>query len=354
MSAIERGRVAYLFPGQGSQYPGMGKEFHDNREVARYVFEKANKILGYNLTDLCFEKDERRSFEKLKHWVENIGDRLHLEFINRLISKNQSLLKQTRYAQPTVFTTNAACLEVFKEEIENRGLNLNDIVTAGHSLGEYTSLVAAETISFEDGLRLVKARGEYMQECGERVGNAGLVAVVNKGKDGKISDEQIKKITEEGVKVALYNTHSQIVIAGYDRNLRKASKTAKELGLQGIPLKVSGPFHTHLMKPAADKMKKCLDEFEFCLAKMPLIANSSTYGIVDPMHIKDELAKQIYTPILWRQSVEKMIENGVRTFIEIGPGRVLSNMIKKSYPHVEVLNVEDESSLEQTIKRLTG
>lgn len=353
MLTREKGIIAFIFPGQGSQYPGMGKEFYDNWEVVREVFERANQVLGFSLSELCFEKDERRSFERLKHWVESIGDKLHLEFIHRLMADGQSLLKQTRYSQPTVFTTSVACFEVFKQELRSRSLNLDAVVTAGHSLGEYTSLVAAGAIDFEDGLRLVKARGEYMQECGERIGNAGLVAVVNKEKSGSISDEHIQKLTEADVRVALYNTDSQIVIAGYDKNLKRAMHVAKGLGLQAIPLKVSGPFHTPLMKPAADKLREYLEGFQFSLARIPIIANVSTYGIVDPVHIKEELVKQIYTPILWKQSVQKMIQSGVRVFIEIGPGKVLSNMIKRSHSEVEVLNVEDEASLEATLKRLT-
>jgi [acyl-carrier-protein] S-malonyltransferase len=339
-------KFALIFPGQGSQYYGMGRDLYENSPAAKRVFDKANEILGCNLCHLCFEKDEKISMEKFKAWLERIGDRLHLEFISRLGPK---ILDQTRYSQPAIFTTSVACLEAFRELLDEKGIAFDFYVTAGHSIGEYAALYAAGAVGLEEGVRMVKARGEFMQDCGEEIGNAGLLSIISREKIGDI--DVICKSSE--VYTALYNTDFQIVVGGYDENLKDAKRVAEQMGLKAIPLRVSGPFHTYLMKPAAAKMEAFLKKMDIQLAQRPIIANTSTRGLVDPEHIKEELAIQIYNPILWKASVEKMSAMGVEVFIEIGPGKVASGMISKIAPNARILNIEDKASLEQTVQELS-
>lgn len=340
-------QIALVFPGQGAQYYGMGSDLYESSTAAKRVFDRANEILGYNLCHLCFEKDEKISFEKLKAWLDKVGDRLHLEFISRLGSK---ILDQTRYSQPAIFTTSVACLEAFRELLNEKEIAFDFYVTAGHSIGEYAALYAAEAIGLEEGVRMVKARGEFMQDCGEEIANAGLLSILSREKIGDI--EVICKSSE--VYTALYNTDFQIVVGGYDENLKNAKRVAEQMGLKAVALRVSGPFHTYLMKPAAEKMEAFLKKTNIHLAQRPIIANTSTRGVVDPEHIKEELVVQIYNPILWKASVEKMIAMGVEVFIEIGPGKVLSGMISKIDPNVKILNIEDKASLDQTVQELSA
>ncbi|MDI6755062.1 MAG: ACP S-malonyltransferase [Thermodesulfobacteriota bacterium] len=338
-------KIALIFPGQGSQYYGMGGDLYENFPASRTVFDRANKILGYNLCHLCFDKDEKRSLEKFKTWLENVGDRLHLEFIGRLGTR---ILDQTRYSQPAIFTASVACYEAFRELLKERGLALDFYVTAGHSLGEYAALYAAGAIDLETGVRLVKARGEFMQSCGEEIGNAGLLSILSREKIGDI--EVICKSSK--TYTALYNTDFQIVVGGYDENLKNAKRVAEQMGLKAIPLKVSGPFHTYLMKPAAEKMETFIKKMDLRLARRPIIANTSAQGIVDPRHITEELVNQIHNPILWKSCVDKMIASGVELFIEIGPGKVLTGMISKINPNVKFLNMEDKASMGKAIQEL--
>jgi [acyl-carrier-protein] S-malonyltransferase len=340
-------KIALVFPGQGAQYYGMGKDIYENSPAAKRVFDRTNEILGYNLCHLCFEKDEKISMEKFKAWLESVRDRLHLEFISRLGSK---ILDQTRYSQPAIFTTSVACYEAFQELLMEKGIVFDFYMTAGHSIGEYAALYAAEAVGLEEGVRMVKARGEFMQDCGEEVGNAGLLSILSREKIGDI--DVICKLSE--VYTALYNTDYQIVVGGFDENLKHAKKMAEKMGLKGILLRVSGPFHTYLMKPAAEKMETFLKKISIHLARKPIIANTSTRGVVDPEHIVEELVIQIYNPILWKASVEKMIASGVEIFIEIGPGKVLSGMISKIDPNVKILNIEDKASLDQTVQEISA
>ena len=338
-------KIALIFPGQGAQFYGMGQDIYTNFPSAKRIFDMANEVLGYNLCHLCFEKDEKTSLEKFKAWLEKVGDRLHLEFIRRLGPK---ILDQTRYSQPAIFITSVACYEAFLEALKEKKMAFDFYVTAGHSIGEYAALYAAGAVGLEEGVRMVKARGEFMQECGEEIGNAGLLSILSRE---KISDLEVICRSSE-VYTALYNTDYQIVVGGYDENLKNAKKVAEQMGLKAIPLRVSAPFHTYLMKPAAKKMEAFLEKIDIKLARRPIIANTSTRGIVDSEHIREELVVQIHNPILWKASVEKMISIGVELFIEIGPGKVLAGMIGKIDPNVKVLNIEDKTSLEQSIQTL--
>ena len=343
-------KIALVFPGQGSQYPGMGLDISNQYPVAEKIFERADDLLGYKISTLCWEKDEKHSHEKLRGWLKSIGDRFHLEFLERLQEKLQKrpLLEYTRYSQPAVFTVSVACLEALRQELRSRGHHLDFDMAAGHSLGEYTALYAAGACDFEEALLLVKTRGEYMQDCGEDIANAGLLSIV-----GKAKIQGIERICQRAnVHIAVYNNDFQIVLGGYEENLKQAKEMVEEMGLKGIPLKVSGPFHTYLMKPAADRMQFFLDGRDFTIMSRPVIANTSTRAIVDPLDIKNELTDQIFKSVFWKESIEKMIKGGVRVFVEIGPGKILNGLISKVDPDVQILNVENPQTLENTVQEL--
>jgi [acyl-carrier-protein] S-malonyltransferase len=347
---MDRKKIAFIFPGQGSQYPGMGLDISNHYPVAKNTFERADDLLGYKISTLCWEKDEKHSHEKLRGWLKSIGDRFHLEFLDRLQEKLQKrpLLEYTRYSQPAVFTVSVACLEALRQELGNRGAHVDFDMTAGHSLGEYTALHAAEAFDFEEGLMLVKARGEYMQECGDDIENAGLLSIV-----GKTKIQGVERVCQRAnVQISVYNNDYQIVLGGYDENLKQAKQMVEEMGYKGIPLKVSGPFHTYLMKPAADRMRAYLEGRDFSIMNRPVVANTSTRAIADPADVKAELTDQIFKSVHWKESAEKMIQNEVGIFVEIGPGKVLNGLISKVNPDVRVLNVEDRPSLERTVEEL--
>jgi len=347
---MDRKKIAFIFPGQGSQYAGMGLDISNHYPVAKNTFERADDLLGYKISALCWEKDEKHSHEKLRSWLKSIGDRFHLEFLDRLQEKLQKrpLLEYTRYSQPAVFTVSVACLEALRQELRSRGAHVDFDMTAGHSLGEYTALYTARAFDFEEGLMLVKARGEYMQECGDDIENAGLLSIM-----GKTKIQGIERVCQRAnVQIAVYNNDYQIVLGGYDENLKQAKQMVEEMGYKGIALKVSGPFHTYLMKPAADRMRSYLEGRNFAIMNRPVVANTSIRAIADPLDVKSELTDQIYKTVQWKESAEKMIQNGVGIFVEIGPRKVLNGLISKVDPEARVLNVEDRPSLERTAEEL--
>ncbi len=345
---MEKQKIGFIFPGQGSQYAGMGLEMSSQYPVAKDIFSRADDLLGYKISDLCWEKDEKHSREKMRNWMRVMGDRFHLEFLERLAERKRPLLEYTRYSQPAVFTASVACLEGLRQEMHNRGIRFDFDMAAGHSLGEYTALYAAGALDFEDALLLVKARGEFMQECGDDIENAGLLSVVSKAKMFGI--EQI--CHKSNVQIAVYNNDYQIVLGGYEENLKAAKQIAEEMGFKGIPLKVSGPFHTYLMKPASDRMKSYLGSVDLKVANRPIIANTSTRAIVDPEDIKSELVDQIFRPVLWKESTEKMIKSGIRIFVEIGPGKVVSGLVNRIDPSVRTLTIENRATLDSAVEEL--
>jgi [acyl-carrier-protein] S-malonyltransferase len=347
---MDRKKIAFIFPGQGSQYAGMGLDISNHYPVAKDAFDRADDLLGYKISMLCWEKDDKHSHEKLRNRLKSVGDRFHLEFLDRLQKKmgKRPLLEYTRYSQPAVFTVSVACLEALRQELRNRGAYVDFDITAGHSLGEYTALYAAKAFDFEEGLMLVKARGEYMQECGDDIENASLLSIV-----GKTKIQGLERVCQRAnVQISVYNNDYQVVLGGYDENLKEAKDLADEMGYRGIPLKVSGPFHTYLMKPAADRMRAYMESREFAIMNRPVVANTSVRAIADPLDAKNELTDQIFKAVHWKESVEKMIQNGVGIFVEIGPGKVLNGLISKVDPDVRVLNVEDRPSLERTAGEL--
>lgn len=305
-------KIACIFPGQGAQYSGMGKEIAENYGQAMNIFEIASDKLGIDMKKLCFEGSEED-------------------------------LKKTENTQPSILTTSIAILEVLK---------LNGItpdVTAGLSLGEYSALVASNAISFADAVAIVKKRGKYMQEA-VPMGQGTMAAVLGMEKDQV--EECLKMASGDGVvEAANYNCPGQIVIAGHTTAVEKACSILKEKGARrAMLLPVSAPFHTSLLKPAGEKLAEELEQVEVKDLEIPVVANVNAQVIKDKYEIKQLLIEQVSSSVLWEDSVRHMIDDlGVDTFIEVGPGKSLSAFVKKIDKNVAVYNVEDLASLENTI-----
>ena len=307
---VRMGKIAFIFPGQGSQTVGMGKSLTEVYPLSREKFDQSDQKLGYSLSNIIFEGP-------------------------------QDELTQTTNAQPALLTTCIAILEYFKQS------GITPDYVAGHSLGEYTALVAAGAFSFEDGVYAVHKRGELMEKAVPN-GEGTMAAVL--GLDREILNEVTNDITESGdlVQLANVNCPGQIVISGTRKGVERASIKAKEVGAKRVlPLEVSGPFHSGLMRPAAENFKAILDEITIKNAKIPVIANVSATEMEDATEIKTKLLQQLYSPVQWEQSVQRMIDLGVTTFIEIGPGKV-----KKINRSAVIYAVSDESTCEIAIEAL--
>lgn len=309
------GKIAFVFPGQGSQTVGMGKTLAESENFARAYFDKADEILGYSLSKIIFEGPQEE-------------------------------LTLTVNAQPALLTTSVAVLELFKRA------EIFPDYTAGHSLGEYTALVCAGAISFEDAVYVVRKRGEFMEEAVPN-GEGTMAAVL--GLERNILHEVTEEVSSGGhpVQMANINCPGQIVISGSKEGVERASAKAKEAGAKRVlPLNVSGPFHSRLMEPAAEKLKKELDKIDIRKANIPVIANVSASEMTEPDDIKHKLIRQLSSPVLWEDSVQKLIDLGVDTFVEIGPGKVLSGLIRKIDRAVKTYSVFDQETFEAAIKSL--
>lgn len=299
---------AFVFPGQGSQYPGMGQDLADEFDEARQVFDEADEALGFSLSRLCFEGPEEQ-------------------------------LRLTEMTQPAMLAVSIALFRV----LEKRE-NVPDYV-AGHSVGEYAALVAAGGLDFQDAVRLVHQRGRFMQEA-VPVGEGAMAAVMGL----ELSD--VKQICQEAalgevVSPANLNTADQIVISGHRRAVERAAALAQVRGARKVrSLPVSAPFHCGLMKPAQERLARVLEEITFQDLRVPLVNNLEAREVRDATGAREGLIGQVSSPVLWSESIERLVEAGVSTFVEVGPGRVLRGLIRRIAPSVKVYNVGNREQVE--------
>ena len=301
--------VAWIFPGQGSQKVGGGRDLYEASPAARRAFQRADAALGFPLSELCF------------HGPENI-------------------LRQTINAQPAIMAVSLACLEAAREACL---LTKEPAFVAGHSLGEYTALVAAGALDLEDGLRLVRERGRLMQMAGEE--RPGTMAAIL----GLDEETATALCRETGAQVCNLNAPGQLVIGGTLAAVEAALDLARQRGARrAIPLNVSGAFHTDLMTPAVKGMARALEGVALRDPQIPVLANGSARPLTSARQVRDELLFQLDHPVQWQRSVQYMANAGVDTFIELGPGQVLSGLVGRIVPGARLLSIDGVAALEAT------
>lgn len=290
-------KKAYVFPGQGAQFVGMGKDLYENHAIAKNLFEKANEILGFSITNIMFEGTEED-------------------------------LKQTKVTQPAIFLHSVIMREVLRE-------NFTPDMVAGHSLGEFSALVACGVLSFEDGLQLVAKRALAMQKACEKT--AGTMAAVLGLEDSLV--EKICADIQGVVTAANYNCPGQLVISGEIESVNTACEKLKAAGAKrALLLPVSGAFHSELMAPAREELASAIEQVIFNTPICPVYQNVTTTAVINPQEIKKNVIEQLTAPVKWTQSIENMVKDGASTFIEVGPGKVLQGLIKKIHKDSETFS----------------
>src|SRR5579862_8295090 len=310
------GKVAFVFPGQASQYPGMGKELAEKYAVARAVFDEADAALGFSISKICFEGTEEE-------------------------------LKQTANTQPAILTCSVAVFRVAEEK------GLQPDFVAGHSLGEYSALVAAGSLKFADAVKLVRKRGMYMQEA-VPAGVGAMAAIL--GVSPAVVADACKRAAEGQVcSPANLNSPDQTVISGDAGAVKRAVEIASQLGAKrAVVLPVSAPFHSALMQPAQERLEKDLKAAKIADLRVPLVTNVDADTIRSGEEARQALIRQVTMPVRWEESMRLLLDEGVNTFVEVGPGRVLTGIMRQIERSVTTLNVEDEKSLQATVDRITA
>lgn len=310
------GKVAFVFPGQASQYPGMGKELAEKYPVARAVFDEADKALGFSISKICFEGTEED-------------------------------LKLTANTQPAILTVSTAAYRV----LEEKGITPDYV--AGHSLGEYSALVTAGSLKFADAVKLVRKRGTYMQEA-VPAGQGAMAAIM--GVSPAVVIDACKRAAEgEVCAPANLNSPEQTVISGNAGAVKRAVEIASQLGAKrSMVLAVSAPFHSALMMPAQQKLEKDLAAIQFGDLQMPLVTNVDADTIRNGEEARSALVRQVSMPVRWEESMRLLLDEGVNTLVEVGPGRVLTGLMRQIERSVATLNVEDEKSLLATIEKIAA
>lgn len=310
------GKVAFVFPGQASQYPGMGKELAEKYPSARAVFDEADKALGFSISKICFEGTDEE-------------------------------LKLTANTQPAILTVSVAVAKVIAE----RGLSPDFV--AGHSLGEYSALVAAGSLKFADAVPLVRKRGTYMQEAVPQ--GVGAMAAIMGLSPAVVADACKRAAGAEVCSAANLNSPEQTVISGHAGAVKRAVEIASQLGAKrAVVLPVSAPFHSALMTPAQERLAGDLKNTQFGGLRVPLVTNVDADTISSGDEAREALIRQVTAPVRWEESIRALIDEGVNTFVEVGPGRVLSGLLRQIERSVAALNVEDEKSLVATLDKITA
>lgn len=303
--------IAFIFPGQGSQIIGMGKELAEEYKEAREVFAEADDVLGFSLSNLCWKGPENE-------------------------------LKKTFNTQPAILTTSIACMKVLMTK------GVTPSITAGHSIGEYAALVAAGVMSFRDAVAVTRLRGELMEaSCPEGTGGMAAFMGIERQRVLELCDE----VSESGIaQPAALNCPGQIVIAGHIRALTEVIAKAKAEGARSATLlTVSGPFHCDLMKNAQDGLRKKLEQIEMKKAIFPVVSNADATPHTDPAKLKDNLIAQLTKPVLWEKCIMQIKQNGISVFAELGAGRVLSGLLRRIERQLSVTSVRDVASLEKSV-----
>lgn len=305
-------KIAFIFPGQGSQSVGMGKDLYENYESAKNVFDTADKILGRKITDLCFEGPEED-------------------------------LKQTVNTQPAIVTMSIAALEALKSQ-----LDIVPNVAAGHSLGEYCAMYVAGVMDLETTLKAIQKRANLMGQA-----KGGSMAAVLNAPAGSLEKALDEASSVGYVDVANYNSPVQVVITGDDNAVQKAGELLSMAGARRVvPLAVSGAYHSKKMEPAGMEFAEFVSSLDLSEAKLPVYTNVDATATTSAEDFSSKMPRQIYSSVHWTQTIENMIEDGVDTFIEIGPGKVLAGLNKKIDPSVKTYNIYDQASLESTVSEL--